>query len=330
MERFRNVLYLETHVGGCGRSFACALDVARAHDARLTVAGATGDPGSTPGLPPAVPLDRFGGLTSRQAWALRLQHLAASAGEHAPPVRTRTLEGDPADALIQEVGREEYDLVMKVADRGKPRWLASMAGGDRVLLRQCPSPVWLLHPAQGPGIRLVLAAVDVDDSAAEELNRRIVRIAIELARCSRSKLLMLHAWSIVGEPILTSSMTGLSRQRLRNLLARTRRQRRRQLERLLEQEGAPPATQMLTPKGDPVRTIRTVARRTQADVVVVGHAAHEGLNAFLFGNVAERLVGTVPGSILSVRAPGVPSGTPPRSTRPMESARPSPVSQGGP
>jgi hypothetical protein len=37
-------------------------------------------------------------------------------------------------------------------------------------------------------------------------------------------------------------------------------------------------------------------------VVVVGNAAREGLEAVLFGNMAERLIGRIPGSVLALKS----------------------------
>ncbi|MGD2068424.1 MAG: universal stress protein, partial [Gemmatimonadota bacterium] len=68
----------------------------------------------------------------------------------------------------------------------------------------------------------------------------------------------------------------------------------------LQQEVPERPVQVSLPKERPVRAIRREARRSAADVVVVGSPARSGPRAWLFGNVAEALVGRVPGSVLSV------------------------------
>jgi len=153
-----------------------------------------------------------------------------------------------------------------------------------------------------------MAAVDVGPGRAPDLNGRVVRTAASLAGLD-AELHVMHAWSIVGEPILASAMTGLSRPRMRSVLAGTRRERRRRLQRLLARETPDRTVRVAMPKGDPVRAIRHEARWREADVVVVGNSRRTGLEALLLGNVAERLVGRVPGSVLAV-APGASDARP--------------------
>jgi universal stress protein E len=295
MHRLPSILYVERQIAGCGRTLSCALEVARAFGARLTIAGVVDGSGSP------VPLTPPDQDAVHLRWELRLRELVDSRSDRSVPVRTRILRGHAPEAITREVRRAGHGLVMKAADTSRIPGLRPIADTDRGLLRRCPCPIWILDPAEGPGLRLVLAAVDVSGGTGE-MNARIVGFAASLARLMDAKLRVLHAWSILGEPILTSSMTGLSRRRVRSLRANTRRERRRRVGRLLEEEAPDLRVSIALPKGDPVRAVRREARRTEADVVVVGNATRKGFEALFFGNMAERLVGHIPGSVLALEA----------------------------
>lgn len=300
MERFGSVLYVEGRPGGSARAFACAVEVAEACGASLTVAGlmawSEGSGDRSPLAPGAA--QRRNVLVGR--WRRGLEGLASLARVRGIPVGVRLLEGDRCEAVVRAVEEGGHDLLMTVADPG-PFWPWRLSSADRCLLRRNPCPAWILHPAQGAGLRVVLAAVDVGGRLSR-VDREVVRVAACLAEVSEAELHVVHAWSLPGESVMASPTRGVGRRRTRRFLAEARRDRRRRVERLLALE-APgrPATVVLR-KGQAVSAIREVARRREADVVVVGGGDRTGIGALVFGNVAERVVGWVPGSVLAVRA----------------------------
>lgn len=294
---FAKVLYVEYSPAGSSRGFSAALDLAGMLGADLTVAGVAPAP---PGRDLARPLTPGADLRHRtlvRTWLRRLDDLAGRTRSTRVLVGTRVLEGG-TEAVVRQVEREGHDLVLKVAGPG--RWPAGLDPDDRALLRSCPCPLWILDPVQGALLEVVVAAVDVSGAGRPGLNTRIVRTAASLAALAGADLRVMHAWSVPGESILASPLRGLSRPRFRAVVAATQRERRRRLVRLLERVAPEGSVQVSLPKERPVRAIRREARRYAADVVVVGGATRTGPRAWLLGNVAEALVGHVPGSVLSL------------------------------
>lgn len=297
---FERALYVEFGPADSSRGFSSALELARMLGAELAVAGVAPSP---PG--PAVPRPLTPGADLRHrmligAWRRRLDELAGRAERVDPtraPLRTRLLEGGTA-AVLREVEREGHDLVFKVAGPGP--WPGGLDPDDRALLRSCPCPVWILDPVQGGVLEVVVAAVDVCDGGRPGLSERIVRTAGRLAARAGADLRVIHAWSVPGESILASPLRGVSRPRLRAVVAAAQRERRERVRRLLERAAPEGPVRVSLPKDRPVRAIRREARRCAADVVLVGSATRTGPGAWIFGNVAEALVGHVPGSVLSL------------------------------
>ena len=308
MRAFRHLLYLERRPGGSTRGFSCALDLAVRHEASMTVAAVrNGDSSDWAGV-----LTSGGDVrksVSDRRWRGWLDALASRASERGVPARVRLLQGRALDAVCQEVARKGQDLVIKVMESDRLLWPWRLDTTDRLLLRHCPAPVWLLHPAQGPGLGSVLAAVDVALDRPPELNRNILRTAASLAEQAGAELHVIHAWSLLGESSLASPVWSGRNGRTARLMALTRAARERQVKHLLEREGLTRLGSVAIRKGHPVREIRHAAWRTEADVVIVGCSGRSGMEALVFGNLSERLVGRVSASVLAV---GCTSGTAPR------------------
>lgn len=266
MGRFQRILYLERRRHGSTRAFSCAVHAALEHGARLTLAG-----------------------TGR--W---LERMAALAEILDVAVDRRGVDGGAPSELAAG-----HDLVITVGRVRGAGWLR-LGGVERGLLRSCACPTWLLHPAQSPEVRVVVAAVDVSAPDGVALARRVVGTAAELA-ASGAELHVAHCWSVVGESLLASRSRGGSRRGAERVLAEAERTRCRRIERLLEAESVGSARIVLC-KDKVVAGLREIAWRTEADVVVVGTAGRTGVRALFPGNTAERLIGRVPASVLVVPA----------------------------
>jgi universal stress protein E len=304
MGPLRELLYVERNPGGSVRALSCALEVALAHGSRLTVAGVVAEPAAGTGAVPGGDLRRAAGV---RRWRRRLEELAATCESWRVPAGIRVLEGAPVEAVLEEARSGGYDLVITAADPGGALWPWRLSAVDRGLVRRCPVPLWLLHPAQSAGLRVVLAAVDVGGTEGGWWARgspadEVVGVAGSLAAGADAELHVVHAWSLVGDAARAGRTRGLSRTRYRRLQADVRRERRQRIEALLRRYGT--SAHVTLPKGGPVRGIQGEARRRDADIVVIGIDGR-GRKRRLFGGVAERVVGRIPGSVLVVPAPEV-------------------------
>lgn len=302
MQRFKNILYLagEDPLGETG--FPRALSLARANEAKLTVASVVREPEGLAGALGFPVGEVHESVVRRRERAL--EELAERAEAAAVAADAHLLHGTPFLAAIRLVLREGHDLLMKVAtgERGlRARFFGST---DHSLMRKCPVPVWLLDPARSARFRTVLAAVDPAGPHAEELNARIVQMASSLAAREGASFHVVHAWQLYGESLLRSRRTELSRRRLRELLRREVSERRARLEALLEREAEGPEPRVELHKGVPSRVISKVAKKVRADVLVMGAVSHGGVPGLLIGSTAETVLGRVRCAVLTVKPEG--------------------------
>lgn len=302
MQRFKDILYLAGEDPLAETGFSRAVALARANDARLTVASVVREPDGLAGALGFDPGEVHGSVVRERERAL--EELAAKAKEGGLRTVTRLLHGTPFLAAIREVLRADHDLLMKVAagERGlRARFFGST---DHSLMRKCPVPVWLLDPARSARFRTVLAAVDPAGPHADELNARIVQMASSLAAREGASFHVVHAWQLYGESLLRSHRTELSRRRLRTLLRQEAAERRTRLETLLEREAEGPEPRVELHKGVPSRVIAKVAKKVRADVLVMGAVTHGGVPGLLIGSTAETVLARVQCAVLTVKPEG--------------------------
>lgn len=156
--------------------------------------------------------------------------------------------------------------------------------------------------------RAVVAAVDIGDPDHTELNRRIVRVAGGIADAAGATLHLLHVWRIFGESTLSAPVRGIG---ARDLHALRRVMRGELLERMAELTREVPYGQpkVSVLRGATGRTIRRVARRVRADVVVMGAVRGPRIGGLMFSGVSEAVAGGDQYSVVLVgRRPGQSGG----------------------
>lgn len=204
--------------------------------------------------------------------------------------------GDSAPAVIVDYCRdEEIDLVvMGTVGRGGLRrfLLGSVA---ETVVREAPCPV-LTVPARAPSeaVERVLAAVDFSDFSA-----RTLRHANEFASLHDARLDVLHVLQEVTvpsaygpelAPVVTPELEQRSREVLDDLIA--------------EVASARSPIEPHVSFGYPATEILRFAEEYGADLIVVATHGLTGLEHFLIGSVAEKVVRKAPCPVLTVRAFG--------------------------
>ncbi len=151
-----------------------------------------------------------------------------------------------------------------------------------------------LHGGAGPSVdeAVVLAAVDVSDSADMSLARRIVETARAV---SLNKLHVVNVCHVVGESVLACGTRGIGRERLKQLRRRWARARLERLECLVR----PGEADLHVVHGRPGRSVRRLARKLRASVVVMGQPESSSLMGSFRGRAREALSGG-PYSVLLV------------------------------
>jgi nucleotide-binding universal stress UspA family protein len=142
-------------------------------------------------------------------------------------------------------------------------------------------------------LRRILHATDFSPAS-----RRAFATALDLARRSRAELLLAHAVA-APEPLLEDAY--LSAESYRKILERGRQAAQRRLNALCrqaQQRGVRATALVLD--GIAYQEIPRAAQRRRADLVVIGTHGRTGLQRFLVGSVARRVIGLTRCPVLTV------------------------------
>lgn len=283
---------------------ALALELAREGEAPLHVVHVV--------TPPPLPEWRWGNVSSRELHEALMAERRARLETALDKARARGVRctasvrsGTPHVEIIRTAMEVGADLVL-VTDRPRERGRRRGFGTVTMkLLRKCPAPVLAKRAARKRKHRRIMAAVDLTAPGSEhdELNQGIVGAAASLAARAGAELVLFHAWSLFAEGRLTSADSRLTKEQVDELLAGTLAAREARLHALgaeVPSDGLS-ATRLELAKGEARTLIPALAQRWKVDLVVMGTVSRGGLSGLLTGNTAERVLNSLPCSILAVK-----------------------------
>jgi universal stress protein E len=306
MQRFKNILLVDE--GGAERKAALerAITLAKRNQAALTVVGIL------EGLPPKLPQIQGLEPATLQEMAIQerreqLENLVAPLRREGMKLTSNVLIGTPFLAIIREVLRNHHDLVMLNAEGNKGLKEMIFSSTEMHLMRKCPCPVWVTKPTHLTPYARILAAVDPDPAEVEHtaLNRKIMELATSLAHLEQSELHIVHAWDQYGESILRGAPVRLPKEDVDKIVAETQKNHEKWLHELLRKyplENLKHQVHLL--KGEPEQLIPELAREKQIEIIVMGTVCRTGVDGFLTGNTAERVLHQVDCSVLTLKPDG--------------------------
>ena len=230
-----------------------------------------------------------------------LEKQAAPIRKKGLKVSTEVFFGKAFVEIIRDALRNGHDLVMKTAHQGPILHLVDSTAMD--LLRNCPCPVELVKQTSPRRRKRVLACVDParDDPQQAAMNEKVIAMAKAHAEWERAELHVIHVWSVFGEGLLRGH-SGVQRREMHDYIASKRAERRKDLRELLARVGLPAERdRMHFIKGTPGGVIPRFAKRSGMDLVVMGTVARSGIDGFLIGNTAEKVVSKLACSLLAVK-----------------------------
>lgn len=236
----------------------------------------------------------------------RLQALGLIA-KNAPAgisVKTGLLRGRAAHAIITEAARVGADLVMRSHNRDLTVPPPPFGPVDLQLLRQCPSPVWIVGPGAGGPPSKVVASVDASTDRAEEqaLNQSILDTALTIRDLWGASLTVVHAWSPFGEELLRSRMKA---EEFDAYQTESRESATKALDAVVALAGsraAGVATELI--KAEPHEAILGFVESAGIDLVVMGTVARSGIAGVVVGNTAERVLRELRQSVIAIKPEG--------------------------
>jgi nucleotide-binding universal stress UspA family protein len=208
-------------------------------------------------------------------------------------IRALVLVGKPFFEIARAVQQMKYDLVVAgtLGSSGIKRLLVGSTA-ER-LVRNCPSPVWIVKPGHAGGVRSILVAVDYSEVSAKGL-----RLGAFLARRFGAALSVMHVLRTIVQMPEGAADLGLRLQR--------REVRKLEAQRLRDFIGSEVpgglAVQEVLGLGEPWQKIGLVARKRDVDLIVMGTIGRAGISGLLIGNTAEKVLRHCDRSILTVKA----------------------------
>lgn len=303
MKRFQNILFFAEGASEPSPALQRAVRLAEINHARLTLVDVI-EPVDTPGeLKSRIGVDLNEVL--REHCLAELDALITPFKSDDTLIYTEVLFGKPFIEVIRAVKRRGYDLLIKEA-RSPQDFSEHLFGStDLHLLRKCPCPVWIDHPAAAPHYATVLAAVDPMAPPGEGCDHLVMDLASSLAEREGARLTVVHAWQLDGESMLRHGRLRLPAADLDNLLDGAKKRHWEKLAALLVSYGMDPDDDRVhLVKGNPSPAIRGVAERIPADLIVMGTVGRVGMPGFFIGNTAEEVIQTASTSVLAVKPAG--------------------------
>jgi nucleotide-binding universal stress UspA family protein len=224
-----------------------------------------------------------------------VREAAERAEERGVEAVTEVLQGEPYSTIVDYAGSRGIDLIVMPTRgrRGLERFL--LGSTTERVVRRSDVPVLTLRPA-GDGIeypyRDVLVATDGSDGARVALG-----VGVDVANGTGAAL---HVLSVVdtaslGVDVRADIQTDAMRESATEVVE--------EATTFAEEAGVESASGTVEEAASVHRAIRSYVEDHDVDLVVVGTHGRRGLDRYVLGSVAERLVRTSPVPVLTVRGP---------------------------
>ena len=303
MQRFRNMLMVYNDAANHRPAMDHVIALADQTDAQLAFVDVLEDLHLDSGAShAALPSDLL--ELRRDDIAQQLRTLGADLDR----VAIKILVGNAPIAIIREVLRGSYDLVIKTA-QGPDTGLGGRLFGSTAikLMRKCPVPVWAFKP--DPQIRFprVLAAVGPppEAPAPDRLNAEIISLGAEFARAADGHLDVLHCWQLPGESLLTGGRTRVAPSVLDAMRSKAEKRAGDHLASCMHHKdlnGVSSRSHLVNGRVGP--TLSKFIESEGVDLVVMGSLARTGITGLFAGSTAEQIFHTANCAVMAVKPPG--------------------------
>jgi universal stress protein E len=168
-------------------------------------------------------------------------------------------------------------------------------------MRESSCPVLFTKPGEDWDTqRCVLAAVDVADTAHEQLSRLVLEHAARIAEILAAPLHAVCVYPTLGQSVSDYQVA----DDFHGLKSDMKESRELALVALCQDLDIT-TDEAHVIEGHPARAICELAERLGAQITVLGTSARAGLGKLLIGNTAEQIVHRLHTDVLTVRAPYV-------------------------
>ena len=239
--------------------------------------------------------------------------LVEQASEKGVTAEYKLLSGRAWQALVAEAHWSKPDVVL-VGVGTKTIAKRFIYGGTALkLVRKCPTPVWVVGPAERHEPPTILVADDLS-----EVGMEAVRVAVSVAQVVHARLLVLHAVEFPLDYRLFR--TGLPQAEIEAYRERVREDARQQvLERLRETDYRTigPGVQVHVKNGPPDVVIEAALQEFDVDLLVIGTSRPGGIAGMLLGSTIESLLPRIDCSLLAIKPADFTGMSPPTAGSPL-------------
>jgi len=223
----------------------------------------------------------------------KLRKLVAEMHADDLQVDFKTIVGPPYAEVSRLVMKDGYDLVI-AGTRGMSAWKQFFLGStSHLLIRNCPSSIWIVRAEQAEPPKVVLAATDFSD-----VSRRAVLEGLKIAQHAGAEFHLVHVIDSTELPEGTFFKNSWANS-LRTKVEEAAALRLSEFFDSLGTDSKKVQTHLIN--GAPWHDIGQIANQVHADLVVIGTVGRSGISGMLLGNTAERLLNTCTCSILTVK-----------------------------
>ncbi len=208
--------------------------------------------------------------------------------------------------IIKEVLQGNHDLVMKTV-RGRGGVMGALFGSTAMhLLRECPCPVWLIHPDMGKQFKRIMVAVDVTpgEEEGQVLNDQIMKLAVSLSEQGKSELDIIHTWKKIDENFPTYAADYFPDDHA-GIIKETENMHIGWLDSFLSRHDLNSICHheyVLQGWADEI--IVDFVQGHDIDLIVMGTVCRTGISGFFIGNTAEKILNRVQCSVLALKPEG--------------------------
>jgi universal stress protein E len=207
------------------------------------------------------------------------------------------------DGIVRKALDFGADLVVKDTHFHSVLKRSIFSNTDWSLIRNCPSPLWLVKP-RPPGQKpCFVAAVDPlhERDKPAELDNKILRTAGSMAKALGGDLHVFHAFDIAAAlAVSTDSMTMPIALPVRELTDAMRVEHTDAVNALCAKH-AIPADHVHVHQGGTRELLMTLTDQLRADLVIMGAVSRSGLKGLFLGNTAEDVLDRLHCDLLIVK-----------------------------
>lgn len=207
----------------------------------------------------------------------------------------------PFEAIIEQVIKENYDLVIKGTHQHDKFKSVVFTPTDWHVLRKCPCPVLLVKEHEWPSNGNIIAALNVGSDEAEHhsLNIKITEEAKQLAQLIQANVHLVN--SFPGTPVnIAIEIPEFNSSEYNDTMLKHHEQA------MISHANKFDISIVNThvAEGLPETVIEQVAEKNDAELVVLGTIGRTGISAALIGNTAEHVIDQLNCDVLALKPDG--------------------------